>query len=58
MPEMIEVPKIRVVLTTGQKPDPEAPLLSFLRWKLSPISAPAVAPNEREDKASPSTVKP
>jgi hypothetical protein len=27
-------PKIRVFLRTGQKPDPEAPMIGFVRWKL------------------------
>jgi hypothetical protein len=62
MPEEIEAPKIRIVLKAGQKPDPkpdpEALPLHFMRWKPSLIPAPSVAPDEQEDKAKPSTVKP
>lgn len=51
MPDTTQAPKIRIVLKTGQKPDPEPPMLRFLRWKLVPLPAdlPAVEPDVHEE---------
>jgi hypothetical protein len=36
MSDMIETPKIRVFLKTGQKSEADAQMLGLIRWKLVP----------------------